>query len=154
SAEHILAVLAKAPIRHLRDTSQFCDFSGVVAALPKLERLTGLEFWYLYAFDNSLVQKLLTSRHLRGLRTLILHHDRNGNMVKEKVLVEAMASSYRSNLIEIGVNIDGCWRGPSNRVLQAMAQSRHLRNLRKVHMSCAGDKGNRARMNRKIVRAL
>jgi uncharacterized protein (TIGR02996 family) len=31
SAERILAILAKAPIRHLRDISQFCDFSGVVA---------------------------------------------------------------------------------------------------------------------------
>jgi uncharacterized protein (TIGR02996 family) len=154
SAEKILAVLSKAPIRHLRDMSQFCDFSGMVTALPSLNRLTGLEFWCLYAFDNALVHKLLTSRQLRGLRTLILHHDRNGNMVKEKVLIEALASSYRSDLVELGVNIDGCWRGPSNRILEAMAESRYLLKLRKLYLSCAGDKGNRGQLNRKTVRTL
>ena len=154
SSEEILAVLGKAPIRHVRDISQFCDFKGVVEALPHLGRLTGLEFWYLYGFDNSLVRQLLMSRHLRKLCTLILHHDRNGNFVNEKVLVEALASPYRSNLVELGVNIDGCWRGPSRRILRAMAQSRYLRKLRKLYLSCAGDKGNRALMDVNTARAL
>jgi uncharacterized protein (TIGR02996 family) len=111
SAEEIVAILNVSPIRHVRDISQFCDFEGVVKALPYLGRLTGLEFWYLYALDNSLVAQLLDSRYLRKLRTLILHHDRNGNLVPEKVLINALASPYRSNLMELGVNIDGCWRG-------------------------------------------
>ena len=51
----ILNTLNKAPIRHIRDTSQFCEFGGVVEALPQLERLTGLEFWWLYAFDDGLL---------------------------------------------------------------------------------------------------
>ncbi|MCE9546713.1 MAG: TIGR02996 domain-containing protein [Planctomycetia bacterium] len=153
-AEEIRAVLSKSPIRHIRDTGQCCELKGVVEALPLFDNLTGLEFWGLYAFDNSLVAKMLASRHLRKLRTLILHHDRNGNLVQEKVLVEAMASPYRSNLVELGVNIDGCWRGPSNRILVAMAQSPYLKKLRKLHLSYAGNKGNRSRMNLKTARIL
>ncbi len=96
SADHILAVLRKAPIRHVRDISQFCDLTGVTDALPHLGRLTGLEFWGLYAFDNALLQKILTSPHLLNLRTLILHHDRNGNLAEEQVLVEAMHLPHRA----------------------------------------------------------
>ena len=42
--KQILAVLQKAPIRQLRDISQFCDFSSVVEILPHLDGLVGLEF--------------------------------------------------------------------------------------------------------------
>src|SRR5262249_52100640 len=42
SRAEILAVLRKAPIRHIRDLSQLCDLGGVVAVLPELRRLTGL----------------------------------------------------------------------------------------------------------------
>jgi uncharacterized protein (TIGR02996 family) len=154
STEEILAVLRKAPIRHVRDTSQFCDFSGFVGTLPHMERLTGLEFWYLYAFEDSLVAQMLASPHLRNLHTLILHHDRNGNMVEERVLIEAMASPYRSNLQELGVNIDGCWRGPSRGILKAMAGSPYLRNLRKLNLSEAGDVGNSAQMDVETSRCM
>ncbi len=154
SAEEILQVLNKAPIRHVRDTSQFCDFSGVVEALPHLERLTGLEFWGLYGFEDSLVAKILASPHLRNLHTLILHHDRNGGMVEEQVLIEAMASPYRSQLEELGVNIDSCWRGPSRGILKAMAQSPYLGNLRKLTISNAGDVGNSAQMDLETARCL
>src|SRR5262245_51895026 len=120
STEEILAVLRKAPIRHVRDTSQFCDLSGFVGALPHLEHLTGLEFWWLYAVDNSLVAQMLASPQLRHLRTLIMHHDRNGNLVAERVLIEALASPHRAQLQELGVNIDDDWRGPSRGILKAM----------------------------------
>src|SRR5262249_36117966 len=72
----------------------------------------------------------------------------------EKVLIEALASPYRSNLVELGVNIDGCWRGPSKRILKAMAQSPYLRKLRKLHLTNAGDTGNRARMDLQTARRL
>src|SRR5262249_8558143 len=42
SAAEIVAALRKAPIRHIRDTSQFCELSGLVEALPHLTHLTGL----------------------------------------------------------------------------------------------------------------
>jgi uncharacterized protein (TIGR02996 family) len=106
SADQILAILSKGPIRHVRDTGQFCSFDGVVDALPRLDRLTGLEFWGLYAFDDQLVAKLLTSPHLRNLRTLILHHDRNGNLVNDEVLIEGLTSPYRLNLRELAVNVE------------------------------------------------
>jgi uncharacterized protein (TIGR02996 family) len=154
SAEEILAILAMAPIRHIRDIRQFCELQGVVDALPYLDRLTGLEFWSLYAFDDRLVARMLASPHLRNLRTLVLHHDRNGNMVKERVLIEGLAEPHRANLEELGVNIDGTWQGPSNRVIQAMASSPYLRRLRKLYLSNAGDRGNRPRMNVKTARAM
>lgn len=154
TTESILAVLRKSPIRHLRDVSQFCDLSGFVGALPHLEHLTGLEFWGLYAFDDSLVAEILASPHLRNLHTLILHHDRNGNTVRDDVLNEAMASPHRSHLQELCVNVDGCWRGPSRGVLGAMADSPHLRNLRKLNLSNAGDVGNSAEMDVETARRL
>src|SRR5262249_45676652 len=154
SAEAILAILQKAPIRHIRDLSQFCDLSGVVDALPHLGRLTGLEFWGLYAFDNALLKKILTSPHLANLRTLILHHDRNGNIAEEKVLVEAMKAPYRANLEELAVNVDGMWRGPSRKVLSAIATSPSLRNLRRLNLTNAGDEGNHPQMDLKTTRAL
>src|SRR5262249_17370591 len=89
-AEDIQAVLPMAPIRHIRDTSQFCDLDGLVEALPGLDRLTGLELWYLYAIDDALLETILSSPHLANLRTLILHHDRNGNLADEAVITRAM----------------------------------------------------------------
>jgi uncharacterized protein (TIGR02996 family) len=154
SAEQILAILAKAPIRHIRDISQFCDLHGVVDALPHLDRLAGLEFWELYAFEDALVARILASPHLRNLQTLILHHDRNGNMVEEQVLVDGLAQSHRANLEELGVNIDGCWQGPSNKVLGAMARSPYLRRLRKLHLTNAGDEGNQPMMDVETARSL
>jgi uncharacterized protein (TIGR02996 family) len=137
SAGAIVEVLRKAPIRHIRDTTQLCDLDGVVEALPYLDRLTGLEFWELYAVESKLVDELLSSPHLGNLRTLILHHDRNGNLVPDKVLIKAMASPYRANLEELAVNVDGCWRGPSSRLIRAMAKSPHLGNLRSLTLSYA-----------------
>ena len=150
----ILAVLQKAPIRHIRDVSQFCDFNGVVDALPHLGRLTGLEFWGLYAFDDSLLKKILASAHLAKLRTLILHHDRNGNLAEEDMLVEAMHSPFRANLEELAVNVDGTWRGPSRKILRAIATSPYLNRLRKLNLSNAGDEGNRPEMDLETVHAL
>ncbi len=134
-ADQILAVLAKGPIRHVRHSHQICDLDGVVDALPHLESLHGLEFWGLYAFKNSLVAKLLNSPHLRNLRTLILYHDRNGNLVKDKVIVKGQMSPHRANLEELAVNVDDMWRGPSPDILAAMARSPHLANLRKLNLS-------------------
>jgi uncharacterized protein (TIGR02996 family) len=71
SAEEILSVLNLAPIRRIRDLSQFCEFGGVVEALPHLGQLTGLEFWTLYAIDDNLLAEILASPHLANLRTLI-----------------------------------------------------------------------------------
>jgi uncharacterized protein (TIGR02996 family) len=152
--EKILGVLQKAPIRHIRDTSQFCDLSSVVAALPHLQRLTGLEFWGLYAIDDALLAKILKSPHLANLCTLILHHDRNGNLVEEKVLVEAMQSPHRSNLEELAVNVDSMWRGPSRTILAAIAGSPYLRKLRRLNLTNAGDEGHRPQMDLKTARAL
>jgi uncharacterized protein (TIGR02996 family) len=152
--EEILAVLDRAPIRQLRDTSQFCDLSGVVDALPHLERLTGLEFWGLYAFEDDLLATILASPHLRNLGTLILHHDRNGNIAGEDMLAEAMHSPHRANLQELAINVDGTWRGPSRKILNAIATSPHLRNLRKLNLSNAGDQGNRPEMDLATIRAL
>ena len=148
------AVLSKAPIQNVRDISQFCDLDGLVSALPDLNRLTGLELWYLYAFDNKLLGKILTSRHLSKLRTLILHHDRNGNMAQEKVLVAALNSPHRKNIEELTVNVDGSWRGPSRRIVQAIAKSPYLRKLRKLNLDHAGDKGHKPELDVKTVQAL
>ena len=154
TSEEILDVFRRAPIRHVRDTSQIDELGGLVGALPHLECLTGLEFWTLYAFKNARVAELLASPHLRNLRTLILHHDRNGNVVQQSVLVKAMASPYRSNLEELGVNIDDSWRGPSRAILAAMAASPYLRRLRKLNLSYAGDTGNAPEMDVKTARLM
>src|SRR5436305_13911531 len=102
-ADEILAILDQGPIRHVRDTAQCCSLAGLVEALPRLERLTGLELWELYAFDDRSMAQLLNSPHLRNLRTLILHHDRNGNLVDDQVLIEGLASPHRQNLGELAV---------------------------------------------------
>jgi uncharacterized protein (TIGR02996 family) len=152
--ENIVAVLQKGPVRHIRDTGQFCDLSGVVASLPDFHRLTGLEFWGLYAFDDALLRQMLTSRHLANLKTLILHHDRNGNTAHEQVIIDAVNSPYRKNIEELAVNVDGCWRGPSRKILQAIAKSPHLKKLRRLDMTNAGDTGNRPQMDVKTIQEL
>lgn len=154
SGEQILSILNKAPIRHIRDTSQFCDLSGVVSVLPHLRHLTGLEFWNLYGFENVHIAEILASPHLKQLRTLIFHHDRNGNMVQDDVLIQALGSPLRSNLEELALNVDGCFRGPSCAILKAMAESPYLRNLRKLSLSSAGDAGNKSRMDLETIRLL
>ncbi len=144
----------EAPIRHIRDVSQFCDFNGVVDALPHLDRLTGLEFWGLYAFDDSLLKKILASAHLSNLRTLILHHDRNGNLADEDMLVEAIHLPFRANMEELAVNVDGMWRGPSREILKAIATSPYMNRLRKLNLSNAGDEGNQPEMDLETARTL
>lgn len=154
SRDEIVSVLREEPVRHLRDTGQFCDLSGVVDALPDLAGLTGLEFWGLYAFEDDLLRTILASPHLAGLRTLILHHDRNGNIADEDVIAEGLRSPYRSRLEELAVNVDGVWRGPAGEVLRSMADSPYLRNLRKLDLSHAGDPGNGPGMTAETARML
>ena len=72
SRDEIVALLQKAPIKRLRDISQFCDLQGVVDALPDLAGLEGLELWGLYGFDDQLLDTLLHSPHLANLKTLDL----------------------------------------------------------------------------------
>ena len=81
--------------------------------------------WGLYAFDNQLLAQILSSPHLANLRTLVLHHDRNGNTADEHVIVEAMHSPHRTNLEHLAVNVDGTWRGPSRNVLNAVTPRPH-----------------------------
>lgn len=154
SADEIQKLLGKAPIVHFRDTSQFCEFAGFVEALPLLDHLTGLEFWGLYAFEDELVRQVLHSRHLRNLRTLILHHDRNGNLVDDQIIADGLRSPLRANVEELGVNVDCSWRGPSNRILEAIADSPYLRNLRKLNLSNAGDEGNNPQLSVQAVQQL
>jgi hypothetical protein len=92
--------------------------------------------------------------HLAKLKTLILHHDRNGNMADENVILAAVTSPYRKNIEELAVNVDGMWRGPSRKILQAIAASPHLRKLRALCLSNAGDEGNEPRMDLKTLRVL
>ena len=85
----------------------------------------------------------MLSPHLANLRTLILHSDRhvNGHTAPDETLVAALQSPHRANLEELAVNVDGLTRGPSVVVLHALAASPHLRKLRKLNLSCAGDDG-------------
>lgn len=154
SAEHILHVLSKAPIRHLRDDSQMCTLDGVVDALPGLGHLTGLEFWWLYAVDDALVRQLLLSPALQNLKTLVLHHDRNGNLIDDEVLIEGLHSPYRENLEELAVNVDCDWRGPSNAVVGAIADSPYLRKLRKLNLSNAGYPRNSGELTVDVIKRL
>jgi uncharacterized protein (TIGR02996 family) len=154
NADAIRRVFNRAPVRHIRDIGQLCELEAMVDVLPLCDRLTGLEFWGLYAVDNNLLWKLLRSPYLKNLQTLILHHDRNGNLIDEDVLIRAMNSPHRWNLRELGVNVDGTWRGPSIGILHAMAASPFLRNLRKVHWSNAGITGNRPGLNLETVRLI
>lgn len=134
-AERIRDLLQHAPIRHLRDLTQLCYLEHMVEALPALRQLTGLEFWRLYAVDNRLMARLLAAPELANLQTLILHHDRNGNLVSEAVLAEALSSPLRANLRELAVNVDSSWRGPTARIAQAIARSPYLGNLRRLDLS-------------------
>jgi uncharacterized protein (TIGR02996 family) len=135
SAEEIRELLRLAPIRHIRDINQFCKLEPVVEALPALSGLVGLEFWNLYAFDDALIRQLLTSPHLANLRTLIVAHDRNGNLVEDAALIEALGLPYRANLRWLEVNVDGMWRGPSEEVLLSMIASPYLKRVRKLNLS-------------------
>ena len=130
-------LLQQAPIRHLRDEGQVCELQGVVDACPHLGKLLGLEFWGLYAFDDILLRRILLSPHLANLRTLILHHDRNGNLADDDVIIDGVVSPFRENLEELAVNIDGCWRGPSAQVVRAIARSPSLKKLRRLTLSHA-----------------
>jgi uncharacterized protein (TIGR02996 family) len=148
-ASFIAELLRLAPIRHIRDTGQFCELDGMVEALPYLRRLTGLEFWGLYGVDNEKVKQLLQSPHLAGLDTLILHHDRNGSFIDDDVLIRWLlpqpdVQTYLPGmeppprmpaLRELAVNVDGSSRGPSAAVVRAMARSPLLSELRKLDLS-------------------
>ena len=154
SRDEIVATLGKAPIRHVRDTGQFNDLAGVVEALPDLAHLTGLEFWGLYGCDDALYEQLVLSPHLANLRTLILHHDRNGDTAPDALVVAALQSPHRANLEELAVNVDGSWRGPSVEVLHALAESPYLRKLRKLNLSNVGGDRDSHEVDAKLARRL
>lgn len=154
SAARILEVLHRAPIRHLRDDSQMGELDGFIEALPQVRHLQGLEFWALYVVKNSQVKEMLASPQLSELRTLILHCDRNGNPISDKVLIEALNSPQVKHVEELAVNVDGMGCGPSRSVLKAIAESAYLKNLRKLMLSNAGDQGNAPKMDVKTARCL
>ena len=153
-AEPIIDIVNRGTITHLRDTGQFCELEGFVEALPKLHPLTGLEFWGLYAFSDQLVAEMLQSPQLAELKTLVLHHDRNGNLVDEQVIVDAMKSPLRSNIEVLAVNVDCSWRGASNAILKAVAESPYLRNLKRLDLSNAGNEGNNPQLTVEVVEQL
>lgn len=131
-------VLNKTPLRHLRVMEQVGDLTDVLDVLPQLSHLTGLEFWSLYRFDNQQLAAMLQSSCLQNLKTLILHHDRNGCLADDQIIIESLYSPHRSNIEELAVNVDGTWRGPSNHVLKAIADSPCLRKLKSLCISNAG----------------
>jgi uncharacterized protein (TIGR02996 family) len=148
SAPAIVEPFRRMPtIRHLRDPRQFCELEHLLGAVPHLPRLTGLELWGLYAIADKELRALLASPQLAGLRTLILHHDRNGNLVKNATLIEAITQPCRAALVELAVNVDGAWRGPGNAIVKAIAACPHLGGLRRLNLSYA-------RMDRPTARAL
>jgi uncharacterized protein (TIGR02996 family) len=148
-ASTITGLFRLAPVRHIRDTGQFFDLDGLVEALPSLRHLTGLEFWGLCGFDDEKMEVILNSPRLAGLRTLILHHDRNGNLVDDQVILRWLLpprefqgyflgmepESRKAILRELAVNVDGSYRGPSPAIVQAMARSPLLGQLRKLDLS-------------------
>ena len=154
SAEKILDIVNRGPVTHLRDTGQFCELQGFVDALPKLSRLTGLEFWGLYSFENDLISQILQSEHLPNLKTLIFHHDRNGMVVDEQVIIDGLHHPNREKLEILAVNVDSVWQGPTNAILAAMADSPYLRNLKRLDLSNAGDPGNDPQLTVEAVERL
>ena len=154
SAEEIGRVLGTAPVRCLRDTGQLTSLVGVVGALPRMGRLQGLELWTLYRANSNLLRKVLASPFLAGLKVLILHHDRNGGAAKEEVIVEGLNSPHRANVEFLAVQVDSTWRGPNLNELRALATSRHLRKLRGLNLTNAGDEGGRPLMDAETARLL
>lgn len=140
--DHILKLMKQCPALHFRDVNQFCEFEPMLEALPYLGSIQGLELWYLYAFEDSMLAEMLQSEQLANLRTLVLHHDRNGNLADEQVIIDGLFSPHRSKIETLVVNVDCSWRGPSNPIINAISESPYLRNLRYLDLSNAGDVGN------------
>jgi uncharacterized protein (TIGR02996 family) len=137
-----------APIQYLRDISQEADFRYLVKAGSLLKRLRGLEFWSVYFTQNEKVgKKLFSSPYLANLNTLIVCHDRNGDMLRDSVLQTLITSPHRSRLTELMVGTDAVWRGLKPRLVQAIARSSHLTNLKKLSLS-------HAQLDREAVKAL
>lgn len=133
--ERIGRVMELAPVRHIRCMDQMDDLSGLASALPALRPLIGLELWCLYAPDDAVAEKLVTAPELANLRTLILRHDRNGNLLGDDVAVAAVGAPHRANLEHLAINVDASWRGPSDRVAEVIASSPHLGRLRVLDLS-------------------
>ena len=87
SADQIVAVLQKAPIRHIRDITQFCDLSIIVDSLPHLERhhrprvLVSLRGQRLAHGPHSQVAPLAEPANSDSASRL----QRFGNMIDDKV---------------------------------------------------------------------
>jgi uncharacterized protein (TIGR02996 family) len=138
--ETILELLQRAPIRHLRDSGPVHSLAAVVGALPALERLTGLEFWRMQEREDALLRQLLNAPQLRNLQTLILHvHGLplDSKPLNEAVLIDGLTSPYRGNIRELAVNVDGWHRGPSPRIIHAIARSPSLVQLQRLDLSHA-----------------
>ena len=79
---------------------------------------------------------------LASLKTLVVNHDRNGGMVADSVIVEALQSPLRQHIETLAVSVNSQWRGPSVEVMESMAGSPYLRKLRTVVWSDLANRGN------------
>ena len=68
--------------------------------------------------------------------------------------VTAHEKAYGPPFVDLAVNVDSSWRGPSRKILNAMAASPYLRKLRKLNLTNAGDEGNQPEMDRETARAI
>lgn len=135
-SEKLINIVTRNPIRHIRDTSQIDDI-GVLFTILDHVQLTGIEFWTLYGIQDEQIASLLSDERLSALKTLILHHDRNGRMISDDIIIEGLNSPLRSSLEEVFVCSDSMWRGPSTAVVEAIATSRFLQQLNSISLVCA-----------------
>lgn len=68
-------------------------------------------------------------------------------------MVRGLMSPHRSNIEVLGVNTDSAWRGPSFKILEAMAKSPHLRILKRLILTHAS-RDRRAGLSVESVEAL
>jgi hypothetical protein len=141
-AEDIRARLRLAPIRQIREVTGYLfggdncyELDDLIAVLPDLHRLAGLELWGIYYTSDEQIRMWLASAHLARLRTLILALDvESWRPIGDDVLVEGLASPHRANLRHLGVNINELSIGPSERVIRAMIASPHLSRVRRLKL--------------------
>jgi uncharacterized protein (TIGR02996 family) len=142
-AEATRAILRSNPIEYIREVGlgyysggdNVYELDNLLAVLPELRRLEGLELWGIYSILDGQVGELLASPHLANLRTLILSmHTESWQAIDDGVLVEGLSSPHRANLRYLGVNFSDLSIGPSEQVIRGMAASPHLSRVRKLKL--------------------
>jgi uncharacterized protein (TIGR02996 family) len=133
-ASRVQHLLRQAPVRYLQADSCWESSADLAALGPSLTRLKGLMLTNIFDINERGLRRLLTSPHLAGLETLVVHCNHNGLVFGPEFFRAVVASPRWTRLTELSLQT-ACFIGLNNAEVLALARSPCMAGLTRLDLA-------------------